>query len=87
MEFECSGSASKKESNIDEWQLCKNEKERGIILKESTFTLVPCMINDTFVSTPVFLVRLFEALKFGAIPVILGGDQIELPFDEVRYMC
>lgn len=84
MEFECTGLAAKKEENANEWQLCKNERERGSVLKESTFALIPCAINDTLLSTPIFLVRLYEALKYGAIPVILGSDQIEMPYDEVR---
>ena len=83
MEFECTGPAAKKEVNVNEWQLCKNERDRGSILKESTFVLIPSIINDTFASTPVFLIRLYEALKYGAIPVILGSDHIEMPYDEV----
>lgn len=83
MDFDCV-SSSKKKIVLDEWLLCKTEADRASILKKSTFTLIPCTIDEKLVSTPVFLVRLFESLKYGAIPVILGVDHVEMPFDEVR---
>jgi len=83
MDFDCV-SSSKKKIVLDEWLLCKSEADRASILKKSTFTLIPCTIDEKSVSTPVILVRLFESLKYGVIPVILGVDQVEMPFDEVR---
>lgn len=67
----------------DEWLLCKNEEKRSTILKESTFALIPCTLNETTISTPTILTRLFESLKYGAIPLILGADHVALPFEEV----
>ncbi len=84
MDFDCSHKKSNDEEMINEWNLCRTENERANILKKSTFTLIPCMINENFVSTPVFLIRLYESLKYGAIPLILGADLVELPFSEVR---
>lgn len=83
MDFDCV-SSSKKKIATDEWRLCKTENDRASILKKSTFTLIPCVMDERLISTPIFLLRLFESLKYGAIPVILGVDQVELPFDEVR---
>lgn len=84
MDFDCSGSTIKEQDKSIEWNLCKTERERGLILKESTFSLIPCAIDEKYISTPMFLVRLLESLKFGAVPLILGGDQMELPYSEVK---
>lgn len=86
MDFDCV-SSSKKKIISDEWRLCKSENDRASILKKSTFTLIPCTMDEKSISTPIFLLRLFESLKYGAIPVILGVDQVELPFDEVPKIC
>ena len=83
MDFECDSEVLEGKVNVNEWQLCTNETIRRNVLKKSTFTLIPCMINEAFVSTPAFLVRLVEALKYGAIPVILQTDHADLPFSEV----
>ncbi|XP_052236593.1 exostosin-like 3 [Dreissena polymorpha] len=65
-----------------EWLLCGNENDRANILKQSTFSLIIAPANYTIISTTVFQARLYESLKSGAIPVILG-DYAELPFSEL----
>lgn len=67
----------------DCWYLCKTEKDRSTILKESTFVLIPAPLNSSFVSTTLFQTRLFEALKYAVVPLILGSDQVDLPYEEV----
>lgn len=32
-------------------------------------------------------IRIYESLKFGAIPVFLEHDRIGLPFNEVKFLC
>lgn len=62
------------------WCLCGNSEQRTSVLGESTFALI--LATDLeFVSTVTFLQRLSEALQYGAIPVILGGD-VALPFGD-----
>ncbi|GLG98438.1 Exostosin-3 [Gryllus bimaculatus] len=67
-----------------EWSLCGTESSRATILRESTFALIiaPHAELDV-VSTTLLQTRLLEALKLGAVPVILGGDSVELPYSEV----
>lgn len=64
-----------------EWALCGNHLSRAQLLQESTFSLIFAPPTD-FVSTAGFLIRIRESLQNGAIPVILGGDAVELPFSE-----
>lgn len=85
MDFDCPVVAGLDNDTIhDEWLLCRNAKERWTTLKDSTFALVPCTMNETALSTPTFLTRLYESLKYGAIPLILGADYVALPFSEVN---
>lgn len=65
-----------------EWLLCGPESHRTQILRSSTFSIIIAPANFTIVSTTVFQTRLYESLKHGAIPVILG-DYAELPFSEI----
>ncbi len=65
-----------------EWALCGPEAQRHQLLRDSTFSLVLAPVNTSFISTVLTQTRVFEALKYGAIPVILG-DNIQLPFSEV----
>lgn len=65
-----------------EWALCGPETQRHHLLRESTFSLILAPINASIVSTTLTQTRIFEALKYGAIPVILG-DNIKLPFEEI----
>lgn len=83
LDLDCSLADQNKNFTSDEWRLCKSEKERADVLKESTFALIPCTLNSAVLSTATFLTRLFESLKYGSIPIILGSDYITLPFNEV----
>lgn len=53
-----------------------------IYLQDSTFALLLAPERD-LVSTTLLQARLYEALRAGAIPVILGGDQVELPYGDM----
>ncbi|XP_033231975.1 exostosin-3 isoform X1 [Belonocnema kinseyi] len=66
-----------------DWSLCGTDSSRRSVLKESTFALILAPSNTTFVTTSSIQARLHEALRSGAIPVILGGDQIFLSYKEV----
>lgn len=65
-----------------EYSLCQNDQTRHDLLTKSTFSLIISPINVTYVSTNLFQLRLYEALKYGAIPVILG-DHVTLPYMEI----
>ncbi|XP_065294539.2 exostosin-3 [Dermacentor albipictus] len=65
----------------NDWLLCGDHFSRAQLLRESTFSIVFAPPTD-YVSTATFLVRIRESLQNGAIPVILGGDAVELPFSE-----
>uniref|UniRef100_A0A8D9DRV7 glucuronosyl-galactosyl-proteoglycan 4-alpha-N-acetylglucosaminyltransferase n=1 Tax=Cacopsylla melanoneura TaxID=428564 RepID=A0A8D9DRV7_9HEMI len=39
--------------------------------------------KERYVSTIGIQMRLYEALKYGAVPVIIGGDDVNLPYEEV----
>ncbi|CAG5101669.1 Similar to botv: Exostosin-3 (Drosophila melanogaster) [Cotesia congregata] len=66
-----------------DWTLCGTESSRKEILKDSTFVLILAPSNSSFVTTSSIQARIYEALRSGAIPVILGGDQIYLSYNEV----
>ncbi|XP_065217618.1 exostosin-3 [Planococcus citri] len=83
MDFDCALAEQHKNSTSEEWLLCRSERDRAAILKESTFALIPCAIKTNVLSTATFLTRLFESLKHGTIPLILGSDYVTLPFSEV----
>ena len=65
-----------------EWMLCGSDTERVEILLQSTFSVLISPANISVSSTTVFQTRLFESLKHGAVPVILG-DSAELPYSEL----
>lgn len=65
-----------------EWALCGSEEQRADYLKKSTFNIIISPANFTLSSSTVFQMRLYESLKCGAIPVILG-DYSHLPFEEL----
>jgi hypothetical protein len=56
--------------------MCETEGKRGKVLRESTFALIPAVINSPSISA-----RLYEALRAAAIPLIIGD--IPLPYHEV----
>lgn len=63
-------------SSPEDWGLCGSEESRANVLKQSTFVLLPAKV-----SSPVLGVRLYEALKSAAIPIIVGDAP--LPYEEV----
>ncbi|XP_053609228.1 exostosin-3-like [Plodia interpunctella] len=80
IQFQCE-IIDKKFDPISDWSLCGNRESRRKLLRKSTFVLI--ITPDTHVSTYLLQTRLFEALESGAIPVVLGGDRIHLPYEEV----
>ena len=78
-QFSCAGSAQP--GLESEWLICGTQESRIAILKDSTFSLVISPANYSLISTPQIHVRIYEALKTGAIPVVLG-NHIQLPFGE-----
>lgn len=68
---------------LGEWRLCGTESSRLSVLKESTFVLIIAPVGGEVLSTAPMQLRIYEALKAGAVPVVLGGDRVLLPFDEV----
>ncbi|XP_071804168.1 exostosin-like 3 [Asterias amurensis] len=80
IEFNCPPlNADPSTVDLSEWWICRT-KERLSILKQSTFVLIIAP-DDHIVSSTMIQKRLFEALKHGAIPVILG-EHVHLPFSE-----
>ncbi|XP_015365982.1 PREDICTED: exostosin-3 [Diuraphis noxia] len=75
------------ESNITDWCLCGDETKRKVFIAQSTFTLISAPLDNDMISTAMMQTRIFESLKFGAIPVFLEHDRIGLPFDEVIDWC
>jgi len=70
---------------LGEWGLCANESVRAAILRKSTFCLIlpPSRAYDDKYKTSTTLTqtRIYEALKAGTIPVVLGN--IALPFEDL----
>lgn len=66
----------------NEWTLCGTEARRTELLQQSSFSLLIAPADNRLVSTSVTQVWLFEMLRSGAIPVILG-DNLRLPFEEI----
>lgn len=83
LQFECIPATE--QTNVaasKDWYLCGTDNSRRTILRDSTFSLL--LVPDrSVVSSTLLQARLYEALRAGSIPVILGGDQIELPFSEM----
>lgn len=84
IQFECiPASDERKSAEVIDWSLCGTDSSRKSILKESTFALILAPSNTSFITTTSMQARLYEALRAGAIPVILGGDQVLLSYNEV----
>ncbi|KAJ9588546.1 hypothetical protein L9F63_018084, partial [Diploptera punctata] len=86
--FECSLSVSPNTDGTarkfnSEWALCGTESSRTNVLRDSTFALVMAPTNISLLSTTVVQIRVYEALRAGAIPVLLGGDRLEMAYGEV----
>lgn len=84
LQFECDPPVEKRAVlPIGDWALCGTDRSRRAVLRDSTFALILAPADRNYVTTALLQARLYEALRSGAIPVILGGDRIRLPFDEV----
>lgn len=83
-EFECNPAS---DDNVNfgpqDWAFCGTDSSRRTILKDSTFALIFAPRSPSLISTTLLQARVYEALRSGAIPVILGGDQIKLAYHEV----
>ncbi|XP_013380983.1 exostosin-like 3 [Lingula anatina] len=64
------------------WTLCSPDLKRHEVLKQSTFSLILAPSNFSLVSTISIQTRLYEALKYGAVPVIVG-EHLRLPFEDI----
>lgn len=63
--------------------LCENDLLRTRLLIDSTFSLIILPPDDYFlISSDILQLRLYESLKYGAIPLVIGG-RFEPPFSEV----
>lgn len=82
-EFECNLASDDNINTENDWNICGTDSSRRQILKDSTFALIFSPKNDDLISTTLLQARIYESLRTGAIPVILGGDQIKLSYDEV----
>lgn len=83
-EFECV-LASDDNTNTapQDWALCGTDSSRRAILKESTFVLIFAPGTPELITTTLLEARIYEALRAAAIPVIVGGDQVTLAYNEV----
>ncbi|CAG5017817.1 unnamed protein product [Parnassius apollo] len=68
---------------IGDWSLCGTDRSRRSVLRDSTFVLILAPGDSSYTTTALLQARIYEALRSGAIPVLLGGDRIRLPYDEV----
>ncbi|KOB69799.1 Exostosin-3, partial [Operophtera brumata] len=84
LQFECDPPVERRAvMPAGDWALCGTDRSRKAILHASTFVLILAPADVTYISTALVQARLYEALRSGAIPVILGGDRMRLPFQEV----
>lgn len=82
LQFECIPATEQKSFvTIRDWSLCGTDSSRKNILKDSTFVLILAPGRHV-VSSTLIQARIYEALRAGAIPIILGADQIQLPYSE-----
>ncbi|XP_046392501.1 exostosin-3 [Ischnura elegans] len=73
---------AEKNPSLGEWTLCGLSSSRMAFLSVSTFTLIPAPSDPSIASTTLVQTRLWEALRAGAVPVMLGGDRLSFPFGE-----
>ncbi|KAJ0181212.1 hypothetical protein K1T71_003297 [Dendrolimus kikuchii] len=84
LQFECDPPVEKRATiHIGDWALCGTDRSRRAVLRDSTFVLILAPADRDYATTALLQARLYEALRSGAIPVILGGDRTQLPYSEV----
>lgn len=82
LQFECVPATEVQESDtLPDWTLCGSDSSRKQLLKDSTYVLILPPLGQR-VSSTLMLARLYEALRSGAVPVILGADELRLPYAE-----
>ncbi|XP_034141384.1 exostosin-3 isoform X3 [Drosophila guanche] len=82
LQFQCVPATEQQEADsVSDWTLCGSDSSRKHLLKDSTFALILPPLSGRVAST-LMLARLYEALRSGAIPVILGADELRLPYAE-----
>lgn len=82
LQFKCIPATEQAQENSQlDWALCGTDSSRKSILKDSTFALI-LPPPEQRISSTLMLARLYEALRSGAIPVILGADEVRLPYAE-----
>lgn len=67
-----------------EMSLCGSTQTRTAVLQQSTFVLIPLPMGNDLTSTIVQL-RLYEALKSGAVPIVVGDHnrRFLFPYEDV----
>lgn len=83
LQFECipATEQSNNVKGVRDWSLCGTDNSRKNILRDSTFALI-ISPSPHIASSTLMQARLYEALRAGSIPVILGADQVHLPCEE-----
>lgn len=76
-----SGASAASQTPPRDWSLCGTDSSRKAVLRDSTFALL-LSPDHRQASSTLLQARLYEALRSGAIPVLLGGDQLLLPYGE-----
>lgn len=77
-EFQCSN-----QSNKTDTTLCGSIQTRSAVLQQSTFVLIP--LPATNLTSFAAQLRLYEALKYGSIPIVVGNHNAKflLPYEDV----
>ncbi|KAH8300076.1 hypothetical protein KR044_009525, partial [Drosophila immigrans] len=82
LQFQCVPATEVQEADAQsDWTLCGSDSSRKQLLKDSTYALILPPVGQR-VSSTLMLARLYEALRSGAVPVILGADELQLPYAE-----
>ena len=66
-----------------EWGLCSTRESRAVNLSQSTFALIVSPADQHLLTSWTFQTRLREALRHGAVPVVVGHMGRQLPFGEL----
>ena len=77
-EFQCSN-----QNNKTDTSLCGTTQTRSAVLQQSTFVMIP--LPPTDLTSLAVQLRLYEALKYGSIPIMVGNHNAKflLPYEDV----